>query len=248
MKKIKWSLILTGINAVGVVVTAILSAKAGMEFEKFRDGDIREKAEVAGPAVVAGAVTIAAGIAAHGIDAKTIAGLSATVAMGANRLKALNAAIDEKYSKEEAADIRMKAAEKSLEENCKEVVGDPERLFCFRYGNENIYFRSTTPKVMQACMQVNREIFDFSVGCGIATVSDLLTWVDHPELKTKKTDKAGWCLDILNIDCDCYYLEFFISPAKKLYHGEQVNVIEAVWDPLKDFQKTYDEYIKEGLL
>lgn len=246
MKK-NWSLIFTAISCVGVVATAALSFRAGLKYEKFLEGDIKEKALIAVPPIVTGAVAIGASIAAHKVNAKAIAGLTAAVALGTDRLNALKDAVKEKCEDKEAGDILARASEIENERHMEDLEEAP-RLYRIDWTGKPIYFEALPTTVLNALSQMNRELVDFHTGSGIASVEQFLDLVNHKELSAKKYGNIGWSTDILELDWDMTWLDFYITKRKKKHRGKDVWQIDAVIDPLPDIEAAYKEVEASGRL
>lgn len=245
MKDRNWSLIFTVVSCVGVVATAALSFRAGLKYEKFLEGDVKEKAKIAGPAVAAGVVAIGASVAAHKVNAKTIAGLTAAVALGTERLNALKDAVKEKCDDQNASDILTRASEIETE---KHIADSEEALRWYRLDwiGKPLYFESTPSAVLHGLNLMNKELADFQVGGGVATIGYFLNLVGHSELSNKKLENAGWSRDILDLDYDMNWVDFFVTKCKKKHRGKEVWDICACIDPLPDIEAAYKEIEESG--
>lgn len=249
----------------GVPVTGFLAARGGKtKAEKILNGEPYEtgkdkfalNAKAYGPAVAAGAVTVASIVLSDYFGAKELAAATALVAGVAARKDQIKQqfekyrdVVKEEDGEERDVDILKKASE-------VEVGDDGEVVHTYRIdwlGKDNpIYFQSTAKDVEHGLNQINRSLCDYSQGWGIATVSDALNFLGHKELTTHDSDIAGWCYDLLNVECDCYWLEFLVDYAHAFigYDDEDPNVkvIIVDWDPYPDLQKAIDDGQKLGII
>lgn len=233
---------------VGVPVTGYLASRgAGIKAKMIKEQGVpvtrREKikdfAIAYGPAIAAGAVTMGSICMSDKLATKAIAVATATATTAVAKKDVLKGQFD-KYRgvvKEELGD------EKDIEFMSKaskvELDSDGEVLHWFEIhwlDHKPIRFRATKDKVRAACDAINRELFDYREGCGIATVSQFLDHVGYGHLATKDTDEAGWNNELLYCDCDCYWLDFYIHPKGEsiLAHGDEDTdtfVIDVPWPP-----------------
>lgn len=166
-------LVLTIVGCVGVAVTGVLSARAAVE----ADHDIQEEQakceEPIGkkeavkltwtryiPAVLSGALTIAAIVASHKLSAKEIAALSATCTyLAANRNK-LEEKIRERYGDEELEDIHTEVTKELMSRTVSGNVSVENtghgNLLCLD-GYSGRYFRSSKEAVDDAIAILNDE-------------------------------------------------------------------------------------------
>ena len=192
-----------------------------------------------GPAIAAGALTMASILMTDRLATKAIAAATATATAAVAKKDVLKGQFDkyrdvvkENLGEEKDIEIMSKAAEVELD-------SDGEVLHWFEIhwlDGHPIRFRATKDKVRAALESLNRELIDYNTGSGVATVSQFLNNVGYGHLATEDTDKAGWNTDLLAIDCDCYFLDFYIYPKGEsiLAHGDEDTdtfIIDTPWPP-----------------
>ena len=249
----------------GVPVTGFLAARGGKtKAEKILNGEPYEtgkdkfvlNAKSYGPAVAAGAVTITSIVLSDYFGAKELAAATALAAGVAARKDQIKQQFD-KYRdvvKEEEGEKRdieiMQAASQATYD------GNGEQIHKYRldWTDKPIYFESTHARVLEALNRINQELVDYSHCWGLVTVSKFLEYIDKKDLITTETDKAGWSYDLLNVECDCYWLDFYVFKAgeSEWYRakGEDPNtyVINVGWGPWDDLMDELEEQRRIGTI
>ncbi len=150
MKKpnIRKSTILTGINAVGVIITAYLSSKAAIKAKEALDNteeslDTKDKVKLVAPyyipTAVSAAGTIAAGIAANKIDGVAIAALGTVGAKAIKDLKDYRGAVIAVDGPEKDQQYRQYLVEHQL---IDDQEGDMETKYWFYDPWSDLWFES----------------------------------------------------------------------------------------------------------
>ena len=247
----------------GVPATAYLAARGGrLKAERIMEKDnpdnrseaAVENIKAYGPAAVAGAATIASIVLCDYFGAKEIAAagaLAAGVAANKNRLKEqfekYRGVVKEEDGEARDIDIMQKASQLRLDED-----GEIIHRYRLDFMDEPIYLESTAKEMGDALSKVNKELCDYVSGTGVVTVTDVLRFLNHPELATSETNKAGWHQDLLAVECDCYYLDWYVIEAGKSawYKDEDPNVIvvSACWGPYPDLRKALDRAEELGTI
>ena len=253
--KINKRLVLSIASIAGTVVTTVLAFKSGTEAERILaecenrdDMTLLEKAKKVAPACVAPAVSLVATLAFEVMAHKS--GTSAIVAAGvagaAAAKKKLGRYIDatkEVVGKEKEAEIR---AQVSKPETKGIYAIETPKLFHIDWlgKGRDIFFEATTADVLLGLAYINRLICDPNAGCGIATVSDFLEYVGHPELCNDATSRAGWQMDILACECGSYWIDSSIPKDKS---GQYYNIL-LEWYPNVDIQQYLYEMEEQGIV
>lgn len=206
------STILTGIGAVGVVVTSILAVKATPKAMKRLEQAEEEKGEkltktevvkVAGPsyipAIVTGASTIACIFGANVLNKRQQAALTSAYALLENSYKEYKGKVKELYGEEADTRVREEIAKDKYEEESIVDDDDGKKLFYDEFSGR--YFRATIEKVQQAEYEINR---DLSM-CDYATVNEFYDYLDIPHIDGG--DELGWSTG-MNFD---YYWQSWID-------------------------------------
>lgn len=247
----------------GVPATAYLAARGGrLKAERIMEkGNPDNRKEAAalnikayGPAAVAGAATIASIVLCDYFGGKEIAAagaLAAGVAANKNRLKEqfekYRGVVKEEDGEARDVDIMQKASKVRLD-------GDGEVIHTYRldFLDDPIYVESTARQMGEALSRVNKELCDYVCGTGIVTVTDVLKFLDHPELETRKTNIAGWSQDLLAVECDCYFLDWLtIKAGESAWYKDEnpdVIVVSSSWGPYPDLQKALDRAHEIGTI
>lgn len=266
--KLNKHVVMVALTGVGVITSVVLSFRAGMRaqkvLEELDNGDAFDKPNMLQKAVIVGkeALPAMASMAATGVTmyaeftgrekelgkiktklekANEFADLA--VKKGNQTVKHFNqyrGAVREIDGKEKDIEYSQKAAELHLDENgnkrCPFVIDWIE--------GEEIRFEESLFNVEKALTEVNRYLLDPNVrSWGTVTVSDFLEFLGHPELKTEKTDKAGWDASVLAADCGCYWLDFY-----PMEGDDGVWSIETPWYPNSNIQKYIEELADEGVI
>lgn len=190
------SMILTCVGSVGVVTTAILTAKATpkalhlIEEAKAEKGEELTKFEVvttAGPAyipaILMGASTIACIFGASIMSKKQQAAMVSAYAFLDNSYKDYKKKVNELYGE----DAHDRVKEELAQDKYNEIdidVDDDKILFLDTYSME--YFESTTEDVLRAEYQLNRQLATDNY----ATLNDFYRYLGLPLIE--HGDAVGW--------------------------------------------------------
>jgi len=196
--------IFTALASVGVVVTGVLSFRAGIKASKiledksedWRDTDpedsetkrtiifetAKEMAPSLIPAVAVGVFTIVCGLKSQSINSSRIAALSSIAGMTAKQLSDINTELEESFGSKKAKQIRDKAMQRRYsqehpndEQECKYLIDcGGDVLCCDIYGD--VYFMSTHEKVRQAIENLGYQCADE----GKVTLNDLYLKLQIP--------------------------------------------------------------------
>ena len=249
-------LIFKALAITGVPVTGYLAARGGRtkaelllkgETPGTRPEQALLNAKAYGPAVAAGAGTIAAIFMTDYFAGKELAAagaITAAVVANKNRIKdqfeKYRGVVKEEDGQQKDTDIMQKASAVRFDED-----GNAIHRYCLDWLETPIYFESTAENVAQALTAINKELVDLAVGWGVVTVSDALRFFGHEELATPETDIAGWSYSLLNVDYECYFLGFSVmSGQASLWHGDpdpNVRVITVDIPPEENLEKAMEE-------
>lgn len=162
--------ILTCLGGVGLIVTAVLTAKEtpkaldrlkAAEEEKGEELTNTEKVLAAGPAyipaIVSGAATMACMFGANALNKKQQATLMSAYALLDNSYKEFKAKVDELYGEEAGAQVRAEIAKDHIEEADISEEDDGKELFYDYFSGR--YFRATIETVQRAEYNLNRSLF-----------------------------------------------------------------------------------------
>lgn len=257
-------MIFKAVAIAGVPVTGYLSAKGAYKYERIlrENGEPLTKVEKAKdltksywPALLCGGVTIGSILTMDKLATNAIAAAAASATLAIAKKDVLKGEF-EKYRqvvKEDAGsekDIEylQKASEVRLDED-----GEAVHRFKICFMDEPIYIESTLGKVEKALNSINRDLFDYNTGIGTITISDCLRYFEHEELRNSKTDLAGWTTDLLAVNCDCYWLDFYVYKASEGFssHGDEdpdLYIIDVVWPPEENIREAYRIAEKEGII
>ena len=250
----------------GVPVTGYLAAKGTLKCQelKRKEGEpvtLKEKAlDISrgyGPSIIAGAVTIGSILLSDGLATKEIAAATALATAAITKKNVIKdqfdryraAVKDGEGGEEKDLEYVSKAAEVKFDGN-----GEVVRHFKLDWiDGETIEFDSTLAKVIDALNRVNRNLFDYNTGTGAVTVSDFLNYIDKGDLITDKTNKAGWCSELLAVTYDCYWVDFWVHPETEGLqdHGDgnpNTYVVDLCWPPEENLSKAIGMAEKEGLI
>lgn len=197
--------LLTAGGVVGVVGTAVLSARAGIKAGQVIDDLNREKVndtdEVVTtqekvmatwryfvPPVVCGSLTIAAIIMSNRVSAKEAAALAAAYGLSQRQLDEYRAKVMEKVGVNKHRAIQDAIAQDQVDENppSKEVLILGEGQVLFYDALSGRYFQSTVDKVRKAENSVNYQLFHYQI-CSLSHF--------YEELGLRQTDLSdgiGW--------------------------------------------------------
>ena len=219
--KIRKSTILTGVNAVGVILTAYLSSKAALKAKEALDEfnepdeelDLKDKVKIAAPyyipTVISAAGTIAAGVAANKIDGVAIAGLGAIGAKAVKDLKDYRKVVIDTDGPEKDQQYRKLLAERTL---IDDQSGDLESKYWFYEPWSELWFEACKADVYTGLSAINQTLIDPNTkNYGTPTLSDFYEGCGRPDLVGPEQSRLGWDLEDLEYNCDCYWLEFWLD-------------------------------------
>lgn len=162
--------ILTCLGGVGLIVTAVLTAKEtpkaldrlkAAEEEKGEELTKTEKVVVAGPAyipaIVTGCATIACMFGANVLNKKQQATLMSAYALLDNSYREYKAKVEELYGEEAGAQVRAEIAKDHIDEADIPEEDDGKLLFFDDFSSR--YFRATIETVQKAEYNLNRSLF-----------------------------------------------------------------------------------------
>lgn len=261
--KVNKRTILTAASCAGTVVTAVLAARGGAKCDRILNNmppeatafdKFKKAAPVYIPAAAAAVATIGSTIAAHHTGTVLIASGAASLAAMTQKAKHIRANA-EKY-RNTAVKLFGEEKEKEIRtELAKPVVPkldeDGEVLHRFKMDwlgktVEPIYFESSLATALDAMMTLNQFIFDPMTEHNYqATVSDFLMLVNHRELCTDRTDKAGWDANILAADCGAYSLMSSFVPLDDDHHEYE---IVPEWYPSLNIESYVEMCEREGII
>lgn len=191
--------VLTVIGAVGVVATAVMSAKATpkaielleeAEAEKGEELTLTEKAMTAAPAYIPalgiGVATLVCIFGANVLNMKQQAALTSAYALLNRSYSAYKQKAGELYGDEANAKIRKAVAE----EQCIKSKFEPsdEKLTFYMFDCDK-YFESTKEEVLSAEYHFNRNF----ILRGYASLNELYEFLGLP--KTEEGEHLGWSVD-----------------------------------------------------
>lgn len=240
----------------GAVLTAVLSAKAGAKAERIlaecEDRDqlsglqkAKKTAKVYIPAVAACTGTIILQEMAHGAGTAALAVAAAAAAEVKDKFDRYVKATEETVGAGAERDIRIKASEKKR--SGSGINYESQHTFCIEWLGKGkpIYFESSLATVFEGLSYINRLVLDSNFGGGgVASISDFLERIGHPELCIEDTDKAGWQIDILAADCGAYWIDSNV--VKRI--DEDVYDILLDWYPNYDIQAYIAEMEEKGII
>lgn len=157
--------ILTGANAVGVVATALLTGKAMVKATALiknyecqnNDGTtltLKQKTKLTWQLyilpVTVGAATIASGVASNRISAQRLTEAVAVGALWADKYKALEGKVEEKFGKDKMVEAKQEVKEQRL----REPIGEG-RMLCYEPVSKQ-YFEATQQQLLMAEITANK--------------------------------------------------------------------------------------------
>lgn len=232
------STILTCIGGVGVLVTAVMAAKATpkamtrlalAEEEKGEELTKFEKVQVATPsyipAIVTGVSTVACIFGANILNQRHQAALMSAYALLDSSYRDYKKKVDELYGNEAGAEVRAAIARDKYEED--DIQTTPGlQLFYDDFSGR--YFESTMEKVMAAQYAVNRQL---SLE-GSVFLNEFYELLDIPP--TDYGDHLGWSSSLLYDLQWCDWLEF--DHQKTLIDDDiECYIITTSTEPMYDF-------------
>ena len=246
------STILSCLGGVGVVTTAILTAKATPKASRLLDEAKKEKGEklskwekvnVAGkvyiPAVVTGAVTIGCIFGANVLNKRHQASLVSAYAFIDSSYNQYKRKLVELYGEETHHEIMDAIAVEKAKEvgiSAPGIVSDNKlyvdeedcgetRLFYIECGKR--YFESTVEQVIAALYHTNRNF----VLRGYTTLNELYDFLGLDP--TEEGDVLGW-----TVEDELYWVDYNLRSIT-IDDDLECIVIETLWDPNPDFLEYY---------
>lgn len=179
--------ILTGANAIGVVVTAWLTGKAAIRAHDAVEKELPAKEKFKRtwhhfvlPATV-GVATIASGIASNRVSAKRLAEMTAVAALYADRVKALEGKVEEKFGKDKLGEMKSEMKDEQLVQ-----LSNDQKMLCYEPVSKQ-YFKASQQELMMAELTANKIFHDN----GEISMNKFLTLL--PDCKPYKGgDQEGW--------------------------------------------------------
>ena len=232
--------ILTIVGTGGVVVTAVMAAKATpkalllLENAKQEKGDELtkiEKLKVAGPVYIpsalVGAATISCIVGANVLNKRQQTALaSAYAALNATH-KEHKAKVEEMLGEGTNAAVEKEIAQDKYDENKPEPEKDGETLFYDEYSKR--FFNSTLEKVQRAQYYLNRNL-------SMRDYAYLNEWYDELGLEeVPQGYELGWSTGA----CFDYYWQpwiDFINDKATLDDGREYYIIRMLTEPIMDFE------------
>ena len=233
------STILTCIGGIGVIATAVMSAKAtpkamtrialareekGEELTKF------EKVQAAAPsyipAVLMGVSTIACVFGANILNKRNQAALMSAYALLDNSYKDYKKKVIDIYGEEADAEVRTAIAKDRYEEGSM-IVNPGNQLFYDEFSGR--YFESTMEKLISAQYAINRKI-QLEGG---AYLNEFYEELDIPP--TDYGDHLGWSSGLL---CDYQWSDWLEFGHEKSYIDDDLECIMVTFsmEPMFDFE------------
>lgn len=233
------STILTCIGGIGVIATAVMSAKAtpkamtrialareekGEELTKF------EKMQAAAPsyipAVLMGVSTIACVFGANILNKRNQAALMSAYALLDNSYKDYKKKVIDIYGEEADAEVRTAIAKDRYEEGSM-IVNPGNQLFYDEFSGR--YFESTMEKLISAQYAINRKI-QLEGG---AYLNEFYEELDIPP--TDYGEHLGWSSGLL---CDYQWSDWLEFGHEKSYIDDDLECIMVTFsmEPMFDFE------------
>lgn len=237
------STILTCLGGVGVIATAVLTAKAAPKASKMLEDAKEEKGEkltvvetvkIAGPsyipAVLTGAATITCIFGANVLNKRKQAALMSAYALLDQSYKEYKAKVQELYGEEADVKVRTEIAKDNYDEDDYEEE-DNTLLFYDEYSQT--YFNATMEDVLKAEMQLNRD-FQYH---GIAVLNEFYDLLKLP--RTEFGECLGWSTCWL---CETQWYAFieFYHRKVELEDGMECYILEILTEPVPE--NYFDDY------
>lgn len=196
---------LTTVNCVGVIATAAVSMRAGMNIQKKIDDGTFTKPDILkeiAPVIGAVALTEIAGIRSYKTSAKSIADLT----LGLNQVKreydTLEKKVRESVGDEKADEIKKEALKEAAKEKA-DISQDITGCFWYKDDFTGAYFYTTEKALYKAWNKVSKRLY---VG-EVATVNDFYYELERKDQLNESwslTMHFGWdgSIDSYNRNCD----------------------------------------------
>jgi hypothetical protein len=231
------SAILTCVGAVGVVVTAVMTAKATpkatrllelAEEEKGEDLTKLESIKVAGPvyipAMVVGTATITCIFGANVLSKRQQASLVSAYALLDSSYKDYKKKVDELYGEE--ADVRVREEIAKDKYNDSNIEFEDEELFYDEFSGR--YFNSTMAEVIQAEYDLNRQI----ALNGGAYLNEFYEFLDIPPIPAGM--ELGWSTSLLESHHWTSWLDFDHEKVV-MDDGLECYIVKMRYEPMIDY-------------
>ena len=191
------STILTCIGGIGVVATAVMTAKATPKAIKLIEEAKEEKGEELTkwemvkvsapaymPAVAIGAATVTCVIGANVLNKRKQAAMASAYALLDQSFKEYKKKVIETYGEDGDKLVRAEIAKDHYEKENIEAEDDGKNLFYDEYSNR--YFRATNETVLRAEYEINKMLSE----SGGASLNDYYDLIDVP--RTDYGEYIGW--------------------------------------------------------
>lgn len=203
LKGFNWSTACTVGSCVGVIGTGIFSAIGGMKMADEWDPEksLGEKFKIIfktqWPAILCGAATIGLDILGHHLDRKTIAKLSAAVALGATQMADYRAEVQKEVGTEREAEIYKN----SFDRVHTGEHGRTEVVHRFRDPYSNIFFDATMDDIYRGMLLINDRLWysDFE-DYEYVTLDLFYVGMGKADYITEDMYASGWTRYILDMD------------------------------------------------
>ena len=186
---------LTCINAAGVVVTAGVSFKAGMNVQKKIDNGTLTKPDILkeiAPVVASVVITEVAGISSYKASAKTIADLTMGLTSAKKEYEALERKMKEELGEEKAEEIKKEAAKEVADEKLQQgVMPDITGYFWFKDEFTGAYFYTRESDILKAWNKVSKKLY---IGDRVS-INDFYYEIDRKDQMYEShslTKQFGW--------------------------------------------------------
>lgn len=237
------STILTCIGGVGVVATAVMSAKAtpkalllldeakkekGEELTKFEK--VKTAAPAYIPAAIVGVSTIACVFGANALNKRQQAALMSAYALLDSSYKDYKKKVGELYGENADKEVKAELAKDKYVDEAVELKNSNKQLYYDEFSER--YFEATTEDLLRAENMVNREM--------AATAGVFLNeFYDAVGLeRTDYGDYMGWSSCELYDTCWSSWLEFYHEKVI-MDDGLEVTIITFGMEPTFDFENYY---------
>lgn len=258
---------------VGVPTTAYFASKGGLKYQQLRSNrnwaDRNKKnaaidaAKAYWPAFISGGLTMGSillldsfyGKELLAVGAVAVAAISSKEEVEYNFKEYRNAVKEDTVDGGPEKDIEyaMKVADKHIHYT---ESGEAVHKFKINWLEEvePIYFDATFAQVGDGIHEINKRLMDFLNCDGLVKMPEALELISGAEhwsnlIKEQRDipviSKAGWLYELLNIDCDCYFLDWTIT---KVEDEPGVYEICPDWGPWLDLEEYIEEETKAGRL
>lgn len=230
------STILTCVGAIGVVATAVMTAKATpkatrllelAEEEKGEDLTKLESIKVAGPvyipAMIVGTATVTCIFGANMLNKRQQASLISAYALLDSSYKDYKKKVDELYGEEAGVRVREEIAKDKYDSS---VVFEDEELFYDEFSGR--YFNSTMAEVIQAEYNLNRQI----ALNGGAYLNEFYEFLDIPPIPAGM--ELGWSTSLLESHHWTSWLDFDHEKVV-MDDGLECYIVKMRYEPMIDY-------------